>query len=66
MSLNRTAHALIGPHNHKFGTLLKRHTLVPILRPLNTQWHDIKGAGETVATLRVPTSPQGEHSLAES
>ena len=26
----------------------------------------IKGAGETVETLRVPTSPQGEHSLAES
>ena len=33
----------------------------------NTQWHEIKGAvGETVETLRVPTSPQGEHSLAES
>ena len=31
-----------------------------------TQWHDIKGAGEKVETLRVPTSPQGKHSLAES
>ena len=54
---------LISP---QVGPLLKRHTLVPCLRPRNTQWHEIKGAGETVKTLRVPTSPQGEHSLAES
>ena len=40
--------------------------LVPCLQPRNTQWHEIKGAGETVETLQVPTSPQGEHSLAES
>ena len=33
----------------------------------NTQWHEIKGAGgETVETLKEPTSPQGEHSLAEA
>ena len=33
----------------------------------NPQWHEMKGAGgETVETLRLPTSPQGEHSLAES
>ena len=47
----RAAHAPIGPHSHQVGTR-------------NTQWHEIKG--ETVETLRVPTSPQGEHSLAES
>ena len=48
------------------GIVLKWHTLVPCLQPRNTQWHEIKGAGETVETPRVPTSPQGEHSLAES
>ena len=56
-------HELIGP---QVGTLLKWHTLVPCLQPRNTQWYEIKGAGETVEMLRVPTSPQGEHSLAES
>ena len=35
--------------------------LVPDLRLHNTQWHEIIGAGETVSTLRVPTSPPGEH-----
>ena len=53
-------HALIVPHNHKVCAGPLPYSSA------TTQWHDIKGAGETVETLRVPTSLQGEHSLAES
>ena len=53
------AHAPIGPHSHQVGTLLKGHTQHSVA------WIQ-RGRGETVKTLRVPTSPQGERSLAES
>ena len=54
---------LIGPHNHQAKLA---HFWSDTSWPRNSQWHEITGARETVERLWVPTSLQGEHSLAES
>ena len=38
----------------------------PPLRPLYTPLYDLDSAGKTVLNATVPTSPPGDHSLAES